>query len=332
MPLKWDKVVTESDSKIWIHPEVCYHTNWEIWHPKCTSVSIRAPGKWTSTDHYSLHTNRNRNPCVPGTEMSPLSHILTIRHFHVHRQNTFQKCGPFAGYFPVNMPDPIQKAFWLWPVMAVTSHSQNASESAWIWLGSSWLCQTLAKWIRSESKPVCRNHQALLSQAAVLNANWIWRVYRAIPFQYDHSARSRKIGQSHWNGFNGVKLVKMLLTLTRCPQWFVSSLWTLNFPFPALVSRVEHRLWLLWLTSLAAVLLLMRCLLNSVWGAEWGHECKDTEQTQTGTEACTHIHACMHRHACMHTHTSTHIHSHTHACVRTHTHTRMHTHTHTPWL
>ena len=79
--------------------------------------------------------------------------------------------------------------------------------------------------------------------------------------------------------------------------------------------------------SLAVGLLLLRCLQNSVWQAEWGHKCKDTEHIQTGTEAGTHMHACRHTHTRMCTHTC--AHTHTHACKHTHKHTACtDTHTH----
>ena len=46
---------------------------------------------------------------------------------------------------------------------------------------SGWLCQVLAKWIRSRSKLVCKNHLAhfwpMLPSQSTLDANRIWHVY-----------------------------------------------------------------------------------------------------------------------------------------------------------
>ena len=125
---------------------------------------------------------------------------------HIHQQQPHTKPHPSqTSAVPVNMPDPIWKHFgFCQPVMAVMAsvqpesaqivyavsvsalffqsrHWSYCAKPAWIWFNSCWLCQVLAKWIRPESKPMCKNHPAcfrpMLSSWSGLGANWIWRVY-----------------------------------------------------------------------------------------------------------------------------------------------------------
>ena len=55
------------------------------------------------------------------------------------------------------------------------------AKPAWIRFSSGWLCQVLAKRIRSGSKPVCRNHPArfwpMLPSRSGPDANRIWHIY-----------------------------------------------------------------------------------------------------------------------------------------------------------
>ena len=55
------------------------------------------------------------------------------------------------------------------------------AKPAWIRFSSSWLCQVLAEWIQSGSKPVYKNHPAhfcpMLPSRSGSDANQIWHIY-----------------------------------------------------------------------------------------------------------------------------------------------------------
>ena len=55
------------------------------------------------------------------------------------------------------------------------------AKPAWIWFGSDWLYQVLAKQIWSRSKLVCKNHLAyfwpVLQSWSWSDADWIWHIY-----------------------------------------------------------------------------------------------------------------------------------------------------------